>query len=76
MPSPQDVAERIKTVAKGRKVSVAKLLKECELNKDLISTKQLRVLPIISTCPLTTFSEERISRKLIGEMGKQELNLR
>lgn len=40
MLSPQDVAERIKTVAKDRKVSVAKLLKECELNKDLISTTQ------------------------------------
>ena len=25
---------------------------------------------------LTTFSGERTSRKLIGEMGKQELNLR
>ena len=36
----------------------------------------LRELPIISTCPLTTLSGERTSRKLIGEMGKQELNLR
>ena len=36
----------------------------------------LRELPIMSACPLTSFSEERTSRKLIGEMGKQELNLR
>lgn len=42
MLSPQDVAERIKTVAKDRKVSIAQMLKECELNKDLVSTTQSR----------------------------------
>lgn len=40
MLSPQEVAERIKALAKDRKVSAAQLLKECELNKDLISTTQ------------------------------------
>ena len=36
----QDVANRIKETAKHRKISVAQMLKECTLNKDLISTTQ------------------------------------
>lgn len=40
MLSPQEVAERIKVLAKDRKVSVAQMLKECEFSKDLISTTQ------------------------------------
>ena len=42
MISPQILAERIKLTAKDRKVSVAQLLKDCCLNKDLISTTQSR----------------------------------
>ena len=50
------------------------ILRQKSDKKSLVSV--LRELPIISTRPLTIFSEERTSRKLIGEMGKQELNLR
>jgi len=38
--SPQSLAERIKVTAKDRKITVAQMLKDCELNKDLISTTQ------------------------------------
>ena len=40
MQSPQSLAERIKVTAKDRKITVAQMLKDCELNKDLISTTQ------------------------------------
>ena len=50
------------------------LRQKSEKKESLVSV--LRELPIMSTCPLTSFSGERTSRKLIGEMGKQELNLR
>ena len=40
MNTPQEVANEIKSVAKSKNITVAKMLKDCTLNKDLISTTQ------------------------------------
>ena len=40
MNTPQEVANEIKNVAKSKNITVAKMLKDCTLNKDLISTTQ------------------------------------
>ena len=40
MNTAQEVANIIKFAAKGKNISVAQMLKDCALNKDLISTTQ------------------------------------
>lgn len=40
MKNPQEIAETIKSIAKSKNVVVSKMLFECELNKNTISTMQ------------------------------------
>ena len=42
MQNPQEVANRIKKYAKKRKVSISKMLSDCDLNKNTLFTMQSR----------------------------------
>jgi gp37 len=42
MQNPQEVANRIKNYAKKRKVSISKMLNDCDLNKNTLFTMQSR----------------------------------
>lgn len=75
MYSAQMVAERIKATAKEKKITVAKMLKDCEMNKDAISTMQAKgYLPRCEAiCKIADYLDCSVDY-LLGRTDKAEVN--
>lgn len=75
MNTPQEVAGRIKDIAKIKKISVAEVLRECELSKNTLSSMlSAGCLPRLDAiCKIADYLDVSIDY-LIGRTDNPEIN--